>query len=104
MDSDDWKEFQKKGKEIRRGRQQRHGKAVIRFAKSRGLSHTFIQEWQIRISDGVTTMDIFPQAKRYHNITKKKRGDYHNLNGFLNSIFGNATRKSGGKDSTRVVD
>ena len=93
MDSEDWKEFQKKGKEIRRGRQERHRKAVLRFALDKGLSHKLIQEWQIRISDGKTTMDIYPQAKRYHNITTNKRGDYHNLSGFLNSIFGKCSKK-----------
>lgn len=87
MDSEDWKEFRKKGKEIRRGRQERHSKAVIRYAKDHGLSHKLIQEWQIRISDGKTTLDIFPQAKRYHNLTRNKRGDYYNLNGFLKSVF-----------------
>jgi len=87
MDSEDWKEFQKKGKEIRRGRQERHSKAILRFALDHGLSHKYIQEWQIRISDGKTTMDIFPQAKRYHNLTKDKRGDYHHLTGFLKSVF-----------------
>ena len=87
MDADDWKDFQKKGKEIRLGRQHRHSKAIRRFALEKGLSHQFIQEWQIRISDGETTLDLFPQGKRYHNITKNKRGEYHHLTGFLNSVF-----------------
>ena len=96
MDSEDWKAFQKKGKEIRRGRMERHSKAIKRFAIDNALSYTHIQEWQIRISDGVTTMDLYPQAKRYHNLKTGKRGDYHNLKGFLNSIFGNATRRNSG--------
>ncbi len=95
MDSEDWKEFQKKGKEIRRGRQDRHIKAVKRFAKANGLHCKMIQNWQVRISNDTTTMDIFPQAKRYHNLTKNKRGNYHNLSGFLNSVFGNGSRKGG---------
>lgn len=87
MDSDDWKAFKKKGKEIRRGRQERHRKTVLRFALDHGLSHQHIQEWQIRISDGKTTLDIFPQSKRYHNLTRNKRGNYHHLHGFLKSVF-----------------
>lgn len=93
MDSEDWKAFQKKGKEIRRGRLQRHQKAILKFALNKGLSHMYIQEWQIRISDGKTTMDLYPQAKRYHNITKNKRGSYHHLTGFLNSIFKDGPRQ-----------
>lgn len=98
MDSEDWKEFQKKGKEIRRGRLQRHQKAILHFALNRGLAHKYIQEWQIRISNGTTTMDLYPQAKRYHNLTTGKRGDYHHLKGFLKSVFGNETGK-GGRES-----
>lgn len=99
MDSDDWKEFQKKGKEIRRGRQERHTRAIYNFAKDRGFKCKIIQAWQIRISDGTTTMDIFPQAKRYHNLTKDKRGDYHHLNGFLNSIFKDGSTNRSAKNS-----
>ncbi len=102
MDTDDWKEFQQKGKEIRRGRQNRHIKAINKFAKDYGLKCKMIQNWQIRISDDKTTMDLFPQAKRYHNLTKDKRGDYHNLNGFLYSIFGNETRDRSTKGPGRV--
>lgn len=94
MDTEDWKAFQKKGKEIRRGRLQRHQKAILHFALNKGLSHKYVQEWQIRISDGTTTLDLYPQAKRYHNITKNKRGSYHHLTGFLNSVFKNEARDS----------
>ncbi len=97
MESEDWKEFQKKGKEIRRGRQNRHVKAVRTFAKDYGLHCKMIQDWQVRISDSKTTMDIFPQAKRYHNLTLDKRGTYHNLNGFLKSVFINGPGKISGK-------
>ena len=101
MDSEDWKEFQKKGKEIRRGRMKRHRQAAYLFYIDHpGLTYTLIQEWQIRISDGKTTMDIYPQSKRYHNLTTNKRGDYFHLKGFLNSIFGNETGKGSRKGST----
>lgn len=99
MDSEDWKEFQKKGKEIRRGRMQRHSKAILHFALNNGLSHKYIQEWQIRISNGKTTMDLYPQSKRFHNLTTNKRGTYYHLKGFLNSIFENGTRDSSTKNT-----
>jgi hypothetical protein len=99
MDADDWKEFQAEGKRIRLGRQQRHNNAIIKFANERGLKVKTIQKWQLRISDSNTTIDIFPQQKRYHNLTKDKRGDYHHLNGFLYSIFKDGTASSSAKDS-----
>jgi len=97
MDSDDWKEFKKKGKEIRKGRMERHTRTIHNFALDNNLKYIVINPWQIRIADNRTTLDIYPQSKRYHNLTKGKRGDYYNLKGFLKSIFGNEARKSSGK-------
>jgi hypothetical protein len=102
MDSEDWKEFQKKGKEIRQGRMKRHQQAIRLFVLENKLSFTLIKDWHIRISDGKTTLDLYPQAKRYHNLTKNKRGDYHNLKGFLTSIFGNEAKGSSAKGSKRT--
>lgn len=94
MDTDDWKEFRKQGERIKANRLKRHHKAIDSFCRNRAdLSYTMLTEWQIRISghnshtQHSTVLDIFPKGKRYHNLTADKRGAYHNLIGFLKSVF-----------------
>lgn len=90
MDTDDWKEFRKQGERIKANRLKRHHKAIDNFCRNRAdLGYTMLTEWQIRISNHKTTLDIFPKGKRYHNLTADKRGAYHNLIGFLKSVFPN---------------
>lgn len=87
MDAEEWKEFQRKGKIIREARLQRHRKFIQNFASDKNLSYEEIQPWQIRIKSKFITMDLFPMSKRYHNISLDRRGTYHKLPGFLNSVF-----------------
>lgn len=87
MGTADWKEFRDRGKDIRNNRLLRHRKYIYTFCIKNKLHYFTIQDWQIRVSDGNVTVDFFPKAKRYHNITLNKRGSYHNLQGFIKSVF-----------------
>ena len=44
----------------------------------------YFTAYQFRVND---VLDIFPSSQRYHDIKKNQRGDYHNLEGFLESFF-----------------
>lgn len=82
MDSEDWKEFKKKGKEIRLNRQDKHRRICYTFAYRNNLRHTAIQPWHIRLASEDVVLDIFPQGKKYNNLTEGRRGTYRNLEGF----------------------
>jgi hypothetical protein len=92
MDNQDWKDFKKKGDIIRKSRLERHKRVIYRVAIEKDLSCKALLPTQIRISDHKTEMDLFPMSKRYHNITTNRRGGYHNITGFLYSVFGNGSK------------
>ena len=100
MDSDDWKEFHKVGRNIKQNRQERHRLFLYSFAYKNKLRYTAVQEWHIRVSSDKTTMDFFPQSKKYHNLTLNKRGTYNNLESFVNSIFRDETNRSSNQDNS----
>jgi hypothetical protein len=88
MDTADWKQYRDKGKEIRSTRLKLHREFIHLFAREHGLDFKAVQDWQLRVSDGqAITVDFFPKARRYHNISSGKRGSYHNLQGFISSVF-----------------
>ena len=93
MDSTDWKAFHEIGKMIRLRRQEKHRLACYKFAANHGLRYTPVQEWHIRIASDNIVLDLFPKSKHYHNRTTDNRGVYHNLEGFLHSVFKNDTGK-----------
>ena len=99
MDSEDWKDFQKQGKIIRENRLKRHRKFIYAFCMKNNLRYTPVQEWQLRIANDRTVMDLFPMSKKYHNLNDNRRGMYYNLESFLNAIFINETGKGSGKSN-----
>ena len=57
------------------------------FCEDFGLNFQEIQHYQLRIIKDLTQIDIFPQSKKYHNITTNERGQYKDLPKFLCKQF-----------------
>ena len=88
--SEDWKAFKERGKQHRKNKEFEAVYNLAEYCKTNRVTLDFIQDWHIRMTNGITVLDIFPQKNRYHvvkGLNKGKRGRYKELISFVKSIF-----------------
>ncbi|MBS1598413.1 MAG: hypothetical protein JST75_09305 [Bacteroidetes bacterium] len=57
------------------------------FSDDYNITFKEIQHYQFRMEKNQEKVDIFPQTKKYHDITNNQRGRYRNLSDFLVAYF-----------------
>jgi len=61
--------------------------AMLKWCSNKNVSAIEIQAYQIRFFTVNKKIDVFPQSRKYHDITENKRGSYRNLINFLDTQF-----------------
>lgn len=61
------------GKLVKKEREIINTVAIANWCNAQKIRYELINNWQIRIYAN-NTIDVFTQSKKYHNITKNKRG------------------------------
>lgn len=88
MDAEDFKEQREQSKIRRQGKQEALSIIIVNFCKINHVNCEFIQPWHIRLSKFKKRIDIFPQTKKYHDLTTNSRGIIRGtLTDFLNKNF-----------------
>lgn len=85
MDSEDWKDIKTQNREFRQNQAENSLDVIKKIFPDDNIE--IIQNWHIRIQFEGKILDIYPQRKKFHDITNNKRGQYSILKEFINKYF-----------------
>ncbi len=74
METEDFKEWKKKGRLNKKERENINSIAVELWCDENDFDFYYINDWQMRITINKIRVGIFTQSKKYHNITANSRG------------------------------
>ncbi len=82
-----WESFKAAGKLHKKERENINSHAIIKWCNENDVKVTIIETWHLRLTK-IITIDIYPQSKKYHNVTTNERGKIHGkITAFLDSVF-----------------
>lgn len=86
--SEMWKEFKGHGKLNAKEREIINRSAIEKWCNENDVRCKVIAEWQIRVYNDNMKIDVFPQSKKFHNITTNNRGQIKGkISDFLSNNF-----------------
>lgn len=84
----DWAQMREDEKAARKDREETNSDLICAWCNETGANYREIADWHVRVTHNNITLDIFPQSKKYHNVTANSRGKIKgSIADFLNNIF-----------------